>query len=303
MKKKEFKHIIRTISENPYLVLGSSLCSIIGVMFTIAQWNPFLWLGSFTSFFTFLILLIVRLTSTKNIKKSIIDDFTIQVEKLNEEYKKCYDNIQTVITPQYEQLDLALKPYINCVSTISENILGNKCSLCIKMIETQSIMNSDIDKWKAKTIARSQSTHPRRIANDNRSILIRDNSDFYDIITGLYNKGKVILEPLVILDLPKFVAFRIKDGNPYRNSTRDYERMYKSTIVCPIATEMEKVSSIIKQKIPGNVGAYYHVIGFLCWDSKDIIDKESDIEILVDFLDSVSDMLYPLLENYIVKQL
>lgn len=102
---------------------------------------------------------------------------------------------------EYSHLDAALKPYIDCIAKLTEIILGKKGCICIKMIETQSLMTVNVEEWKVRTIARSQSTRPNRIRNDNKPIYVSANSDFYDIITGGFNNEEVRLDPLIFPNL------------------------------------------------------------------------------------------------------
>lgn len=297
---------VNKLGENPYFIVITGLCSIIGLLISFLNDNLYL-KALVVIIFAFIVLVsIFRGTSYLKLKSKVnkLNEILDLIERQNNEYKKCVDSIQGGLLFEYSHLDVALKPYIDCIAKLTEIILGKKGCICIKIIETQSLMNVNVEEWKVRTIARSQSTRPNRIRNDNKPIYVLANSDFYDIITGGLNNEEVRLDPFIVPDLPKFIEARKAAKLGYKNSTKDYLKRYKSTMVFPIATENEKVSSVIKDKMIFDNNVYYHVIGFLCWDYKEAFDKnDEDFALVAEILASFADVLYPLLENYIVMQL
>ena len=295
----------KKIGNSPFFVIISGACSIISLPLAFLSNNPVLNGLIVLVCVGLLLVLIFRGTSFSRVKKKIdkFYDLLEIIERQNTEYKKCADSIQNGELSEYSYLDAALKPYIDCMTKLSEIILEKKGCICVKMIETQSLMDIDIKKWKIRTIARSQSTRSNRTKNDKMPVYVSENSDFYDIITGVSSKDEVRLDPFLVPDLQKLIKAWKISGRVYKNSTKDYLKRYKSTMVFPIATERENVSKIISASI-NNSSAYYHVIGFLCWDSKEVFEEDDeDFSSVAELLSSFADILYPLLESYMVKQL
>lgn len=303
---KDLYNSAKKIGKNPFFIVITGLCSIVGLPLALLNDNPYLKALIVIIFAFVLLVLIFRGTSFLRLKKKVerLDEILELIQRQNNEYKKCFDSIQSGLLSEYSHLDIALKPYIDCISKLSEIILGKNGCICIKMIETQSLMNVDINKWKIRTIARSQSTRPNRIRNDSKPVLVSENSDFYDIITGGINNDDVRLNPFIVPNLPELIEAWKTANRIYKNSTRDYLKRYKSTMVFPIATEKEQVASAIRERMIVDHNVYYHVIGFLCWDYKETFEKnDEDFALLAEMLASFADILYPLLENYIVKQI
>ncbi|MCL2456820.1 MAG: hypothetical protein FWD19_04650, partial [Defluviitaleaceae bacterium] len=92
----------------------------------------------------------------------------------------------------------------------------------------------------------------------------------------------------------------------YKNSSKDWRKNHKSTMVFPIGAEISNISQTIENHAFRPVKDERHLIGFLCLDSNNTFE-EDEARIAFDeaakFMDSISDSLYPVLESFIVMQL
>ena len=147
-------------------------------------------------------------------------------------------------------------------STLLEKYLDKySVSVCIKLIDPNTMSEEDTDKWLLETLARSVSTEQSRNNMDKNKVLVSDNSDFGIILSDKY-------------DCPYFACPNLEDIHEifrknynleYRNSRVNFIKHYRSTIVMPIkidaknlSSEQNKISSTTNQSL------YF---GFLCIDS------------------------------------
>lgn len=166
---------------------------------------------------------------------------------------------------------------------ILEKVTGEKICACVKLIENHGI-NTKIDKEKATviTFCRSKNSDIGRKTYDgmhNKSILIKDNTDFYDMI------GEESLNSSCFYhgDLGKFDK-KLRDvGKTYKNSTENYQSLYVGTIVVPIRINNEHLFYT-------NCNNGYDIVGFLCVDSlsrnafrEDEFNKSININIMKSF--------------------
>lgn len=307
-KDNRIKDLITKINGNPYFIFIVSVCSIIGFVFSLVSDNIIIKIIAIVLIFIIAILLIYKIFSRQNLEKAvskkyedILSEIYEIIESINFTFKKNFDNIKNKNIGTYEHLNSLLKPLSDSISDLAQIIIKERSSVCIKIIETESLMNNDFKKWKIRTIARSKSTKPNRQRKDNQAVNVSENSDFCTIIEGNDpNYGDNFIVP----DLDELEVLWKEVGWTYLNSTKNYKNLYKSTIVFPIRTKADMVADVIKNGEDNPCFAVYHVIGFLCWDSKKKFNgnDKSFLE-LVDILESFADSLYPLLENYIVLQI
>ena len=134
---------------------------------------------------------------------------------------------------------------------------GQKVCACIKLIENTGNVVTNIDKNKATviTFCRSKNTDLGRLSNDekeNSSIKIKDNTDFDCILNGQ--------SYFYVSDLQRYDKKLRQSNNLYRNTTENYEKYYKGTIVAPIRIKKEHLHYTKEEK-------GYDIVGFLCVDS------------------------------------
>ena len=178
---KKFKNIIIAINSNPFFVFLVSVCSIIvfissffGKYFVIQVIN--------TLFFcACIIVLIIRFTKYVTLKKKAYKEmyeiFEI-IKNYNFQFKRSYEDIENEEVGTYRHLDNILKPISEHLSHLSQIVIGDKSSICIKMLDVASLMNEDFDNWQIITLARSSSTNSKRVKNDDQPIPVSKNSDF-----------------------------------------------------------------------------------------------------------------------------
>lgn len=167
---------------------------------------------------------------------------------------------------------------------ILQKSTGEKVCACIKLIENTGVATG-IDKEKATviTFCRSKNTDKTRKANDGvhkKSIKIKENTDFYDILDEeSENTNSYFYQG----NLPQYDKDLRKAGKKYRNTTEDYEKYYKGTIVVPI-----RVNKSHLYYVSENSG--YDIVGFLCVDSLSTnafrnaeLDKDNNTNIVKSF--------------------
>lgn len=325
---KSTEHINLKINENPIFILCVNLSSILGlilglVSLAFALFNENTTIKIISIVCTSVVMLgivavtINRLFTYNKLKSNLAQKLNEMIDSYNERqndindiikninfaYKNCFDQIKNDDVGKYSNLNGLVKPLCDYIASLSDTIVKSKSKICIKMIETDSMMNEDYSEWKIRTIARSTSTQPNRQTKDNQAVLVSENSDFEAIIGNPKYCGGFIVPNLIELE----ETWKKIPNMEYKNSTKNFSRYYKSTIVYPIGTEVDLVAKEIKQN-KGNgsssTTATYHIVGFLCWDSKDTFSEDDEnFKQLADLLESFSYSLYPILEKYIVYQL
>lgn len=298
---KIIKGIATKINNNPFVVLLATICTIISTVVTLIYDNFFLRLICTVFILLYLGIIITRAFTYAELRRKANTNLTEvyeMIKSFNFQIRKSFDDIQDEDVGTYRHLDNLLKPLSEYICHFSELIIGEKSSICIKMIEADSLMNEDVEKWRLKTIARSSSTDAKRLLTDDRPVFVSRNSDFSIIIQGT---DPIHSNQFIVPDLPKLIDTWREEGREYHNSTKKYLSKYKSTIVIPIKTETQLVSEHIKNQINNSNNSHYHIIGFLCWDSKKTFSKDNEYFIeLAELLESFASVLYPLLENYLI---
>lgn len=166
-----------------------------------------------------------------------------------------------------------LEEYLNYLCEILETLTGKEIHGCVKLIENMNGSSQRINPMKAtvRTFCRSKNSQPERKSNDNvkKSVKIYDNTDFYDIL-DLNDVGTNAC--FYKSNLVEYSKKLKESGKKYKNTTDDWEKYYKSTIVAPIRVANEH---LFYNKL--NKG--YDVVGFLCVDSlstEAFRDRDSD---------------------------
>ena len=156
-------------------------------------------------------------------------------------------------------------------------------SACIKLVNKSK---DDVDRFVV-TFARSSNSAEKRIANDEATNkdYIKDNTDFNNIIE---NKELYFYQ----MDLLKYAEDQKSVGNEYRNSTPNWEELYRATIVAPIKIANRRAHDTDKE-------SEYAVTGFLCIDSMNthiFVPAQKDYYIKI--LKSYASLLYTLFSLY-----
>ena len=149
-----------------------------------------------------------------------------------------------------------LKDSLDDICEIYKAFSGQKVSACIKYID--SVGSVELDAATLRTFVRSTNADVKRCERDNnltRSIYIKDNSDFYEILNP--NNKQFYFYQQNLIEYAKNCE---KMGSEYKNSTHEWELYYKGTIVVPISIANKRVAFSGKEHC-------YNVLGFLCIDS------------------------------------
>lgn len=254
----------------------------------------------------FSLLLIVRLLKygklLNNIKYALAEEYN----KFLKDFCKSYFVILTNYK-KYKTSDSAIRTKMLTTNTkeFIENSLnylcevmyantGEKVCACIKLIENNGSVN-DINKETARVITFSRSSNnddKRKTYSDNgKSFRIKENTDFYDILDeNSQNTDSFFYQS----DLQQYEKKLEDVGKEYRNTTRNYSKYYKSTIVVPI-----KIENNLIHYTEDDYG--YNIIGFLCVDSLStnaFRDTEFDKCVNTRILESFASELYIILNKY-----
>ncbi len=152
---------------------------------------------------------------------------------------------------------------LDSLCNIIKSFTGQEVSACIKIIVPEDADEEiKLDNARVKTFVRSKNTDPNRKNSDeyyeNGEIpRIMDNSDFRDILDPKSPMRKSYFYKKSLIEHAKEEA---KNDRSYDNTTKNWEKYYKSTIVVPIRIKHKRLYFSNKDK-------YFHVIGFLCVDS------------------------------------
>lgn len=191
-----------------------------------------------------------------------------------------------------EFIEPVMKNICGGIEAIFKTIWKNeKISVCIKKIVVEDNMNCDFHTWRVETIARSFSTKQSRNKNNKRPVLITENSDFLVIVSPDYEDTVFSCMDMTKVKQQFLNIYKIE----YRNSTPDFLKYYKSTIVVPIRIQVDKMNpEFIK---PWMKSIDYHLIGFLCIDTEGIFSgSETQFDTGIEVAKALADSLYKLFE-------
>ena len=168
----------------------------------------------------------------------------------------------------------------------------NQVSVCIKRIVAGKNTNANYREWKTETIAGNYSDHNRYNLDDKKTPITND-SDFFIIVSPDHIDSIFSCSDLTKVE----EEFLKKYGMKYEKFPTNYLEFYKSTIVAPIRIKSSNVNPSLRNNNMGN----YHLVGFLCIDTKEVFSEDEILfEIGVELTKTFADMLYKLLENNIV---
>lgn len=183
-----------------------------------------------------------------------------------------------------------LPKILDNLCTVMGAYTSKEISACIKLI-TYSDPNDTVDLENATlvTFCRSSNSDHNRNAYEttSRPILLRENTDFYEVLSKDYEKIYFYQGDLVDYEN------RLKvNGERYKNSNPNWKDFYRGTIVVPIRIEYDKLYHLKQDEA-------YHVIGFLCIDSMstDAFTKQRE-KYNVDLAFAYADVIYILLGQY-----
>lgn len=249
-----------------------------------------------TSLF-FNILLIFRISKYGRIETMRMSKITKNMHYLLHNVRDTYFKIML-----YHKIRRLSRQSLSEIYKLSlQGVMDNLCSTinaytsrevhaCIKLITSEDFdRKMDINNATLVTFCRSRnSEHKRsRYEENNRPIFLRENSDFYEVVSPEFEKTHFYQGDLIAYDEEKK-----KNGERYKNSNPDWAEFYRGTIVVPIRIERDKLYHIEENDA-------YDIIGFLCVDSKstDAFTKSME-NYLVDMMYAYADVIYILLGQY-----
>lgn len=202
-------------------------------------------------------------------------------------YKKKGELTVELLTELVEKF---LQKSIDNICEIYKEFTYQDVSACIKYID--SIGEVDREKATIKTFVRSSTTDSKRNEYDNNNtkpIYVKDNTDFYSILSPNSTNRKSYFYQRNLVQYSEFLE---KNGDRYNNSTPDWAKYYKATIVVPI--------SIANKRLFFNSKTYcYNVLGFLCIDSLSTdAFLEKDERYNVDIANAFAAEIYVILNQY-----
>lgn len=157
-----------------------------------------------------------------------------------------------------EKVEKFLQKSLDDICQIYKEFTYQDISACIKYIDT--VGEVDRETATIKTFVRSSNTDSKRNENDNNNpnpIYVKDNTDFYSILSpNSSNKKSYFYQR----DLVQYAKDAEKNGDSYNNSTQNWQKYYRATIVVPISIANKRLFFTSKNHC-------YDVIGFLCIDS------------------------------------
>lgn len=177
-------------------------------------------------------------------------------------------------------------------SVIASLLDDDKVSVSIKRIITDEFIDTNYLEWQVETIARCSKSDSKR-DHDKSPKYISENS-YLEIIVSPDYVDTVFVSP----NLTNIANDFIKEYNKqYTNSTKNYLKYYKSTIVVPIRIEASKICSELGT-LPSSL--QYYVIGFLCIDSLRTYDDSQLFYAAAEFSKTIADSIYKLFEKNII---
>lgn len=184
-----------------------------------------------------------------------------------------------------------LSAMLDRLCNIFESFTGRKVSACIKLISYGDGDETSIDNAKLITFCRSTNSDTGRGTYEGtKEILLRENTDFFEIVSPEYSKNYFYHG-----DLEKYSKELLKTfGKPYQNTDVGWSQFYKGTAVVPIQIEFKRLYYVKKKK-----DTKWHIMGFLCVDSlsKDAFEEKQETY-NIDILRSFADAIYILLGQY-----
>ncbi len=244
----------------------------------------------------FIVILFLRVRKYRSIAINRMEIASGNYQKLMNDALRQFFSIMH----SHKKKTLTVSELTNTYMAKLSNILDNLCevlnsftqrkiSACIKLItynEAEEIIN--IDNASLITFCRSNNSETDRQNYENKSeILLKDNTDFREIVSNDNDKDYFYQG-----DLEGYDKLLEKTGKHYDNTHKDWRKYYAGTIVVPIRIEF-------KLLYHQNKDDEYHILGFVCVDSKskDAFTEQYE-KYNVDVVKAYADLIYILLGQY-----
>lgn len=276
------------------------LSSIISLISLVANWakiSDSSWFALFGTFscICFCVVLILRLRKYQKItvdRLSASEQFhksTHEARDLYFEIEHMYKINQLTVQTLTRLYEHSLISILDRLCTIFKKYTTKDVCACIKLLQHEdSEEKIDINNALLKTFCRSSnSSSNRKDYEISHNIVLSENTDYIEILNDNNSKNYFYEQNLSLYD-----QHLQKMGRRYKNSNVDWNNYYVGTIVVPIRIETKK---LCHKKNPNS----YHVIGFLCLDSKsyDAFDVRYE-NYYTGIAKAFSDLIYILLSQY-----
>lgn len=152
---------------------------------------------------------------------------------------------------------------------------------CVKLVDApEDCTPRTIIDQTVTDFVRSNNTPKSRHSSRPKSVLIRENTDFLELMD--YNS---IRNQFYQSDLLEYSKKLREDDHEYKNSTPNWSDKYRSTVVVPIQVENYLLANKEEDA--------YHVIGFLCLDANRAgAFSEKNKEPIIQLVKAYADLMY-----------
>lgn len=185
-------------------------------------------------------------------------------------------------------------------TNMKDYIGNNSISVCIKLVEAESLMDSNYKNWRMQTIARSTSTGQNRFNEDKKIINICDNTDYQIILSEQYDDEYFASPNMSEIEQEFLNEYKLE----YKNSRHDFKKHYMSTIVMPIKMDGRYITYTGNHtKQFGKIRDKCLILGFLCIDSKAVFKSESQRKAfmnMIEYAKTFADSLYMYYEKVLL---
>ena len=243
----------------------------------------------------FIIVLVLRIRKYQKIAFDIQLKTSFVYHRLTHLSRDLYFDVMRYHKDQTENIRILTDMYksqlsflLSYLCEMMEKYCGQKTSSCIKLIAHPDAKIEDIT---LTTFCRSMASDTTRgLYEINHEIKLADNTDFLYIVDPNRDSNLNYFCKGNLKDYAK--ELKQKQGKKYRNTNPNWEDDYIGTIVVPIQIEHKRLyDSPLEES--------FHIIGFLCIDSKSssaFLKRQEQAN--VDMLKSFADIMYILLSQY-----
>lgn len=255
--------------------------------------------NSFVCFFiitiiSFLIILICRMRKYQKLHLEGLKVTSFNYHKLTHDSRDIYFDVMKEHKlnndPDAKTLTNLYRAYLSSILNYLCNVLETYCnqkvSCCVKIVTEPKDRIEDI---YLRTFCRSNNSETTRGKYETGLIKLCENTDFLEIVNPVNGLSMNCFYQQNLLEYDKKLR---KEGKYYKNSNPNWQNDYIGTIVVPIQIEQNKIYDSKLKNV-------YHVIGFLCVDSKSdsaFLDRQA--KFYIDIVKSFADIIFMLLSQY-----
>lgn len=187
-----------------------------------------------------------------------------------------------------------LEEAVEALSNLLTRWTGRTVCVCVKLVEFDYEGSGPYD-GVISTWARSvNSGHSGLLAPDEDEIRVSQNTDFKRILG--FNADGRIQGPFYCGNLIEYAERMEAAGERYENSTKDWQRRYRATIVVPICADRMSLTPAHTGELRGEVQS---VVGFLCADTMSELAFPDEMEVpYVNLMSTFADGLYTVISKH-----